>query len=157
MVRLFVGQSLKFRAERGECHDLSLPLAAHLRARRGRAPGARQQAGIVCPSPGRRLRRPPDDIDLPDLAGEVTAAIERYASLWCRTRSVHLVRACAPIPVWPANPLALLENIRKNINARWRKTNVPVGRGAIPIAGSLNLSRKHVIPAVAKGSARERK
>ena len=97
------------------------------------------------------------NIDLPDLVGEVTAAIERYARLWCRARSVHLARACAPIPVWPANPLAPLKNIRKNINWRWRKTNVPVGPGAIPIPGSLNLSLKHVIPAVAKGSARERK
>src|SRR5215472_13871361 len=74
---------------------------------------------------GRRLR----NIDLPD---EVTAVIERYGRPSCRTTSVRLMHACAPISVRPANPLALLENIRKNINARLRKTNVPGWLGAIP-------------------------
>ena len=62
---------------------------------------------------------------MPDLVGEMTAVIERYGRPSCRTTSVRLVHACAPISVRSANPLALLENIRKNINARRRKTNVP--------------------------------
>ena len=43
------------------------------------------------------------NIDLPDLVGE-TGAIERSGRLSCQTTSVHLVRACAPIPAWSANP-----------------------------------------------------
>jgi hypothetical protein len=74
---------------------------------------ALEQAGIVAttrPARGRRLR----NIELPDLVGEMTAAIERYRRPSCRTTSVRLVHACAPISVRPANPLALLEHKEKH-------------------------------------------
>ena len=133
MARLFVRQSLKFRAERRECHDLGSAVAPHLRARRGAAHRACARAGgdrcrRLAGARGRRLR----NIDLPDPVGEMTTVIERYGRPSCRTTSVRLMHACAPISVRPANSLVLLENVRKNINARLRKTNVPGWRGAIP-------------------------
>src|SRR5262249_8693518 len=79
---------------------------------------ALEQAGIVVANPAGARGR---NIDLPDLVGEMTAAIECYGRPSCRT-SVRLMHACAPIPVRPANPLALFKNIRKNINTRRRKT-----------------------------------
>jgi hypothetical protein len=101
---------------------------------------------------------------VPDIVAEVTAAFERHGTLSSQTTPARSMRAIFPgydeirrlRAARSPRPARVLENIRK--------TSIPGGaenelcrldpRDDVQFAGSLNLSRKTIIPAVAKGSAR---
>ena len=114
----------------------------------------RSSKQVSLPLPGRRPRQRHDEYRLAGIVAEMVAAFERHErALVSNDAGMLDGRLRADALSGPLTSPALLENIGKTSTPDGRKTNVPFGRGQIQLPGSLNLSRKDIIPAVAKGSA----
>jgi hypothetical protein len=89
---------------------------------------------------------------LPDIVAEVTAAFERHGTLSSVANAGTLdarLRRCA---VQPAHLAGVIREHKENIKARWAENELCRldFRDDVQFPGSLNSSRKAIIPRVAK-------